>query len=170
MLEGDPPKLQTDGMNLAGGQATHPLPSVARVLQNVPLYPHGMMLLAWHARACGGPCCFAISVLLLTSGAELQQSRPAWWHPLGLIPCCQAGMAEHADLADLHRLETNDISATLHFLGVEAARAALVREVRAVFGAYGIAVDARHLSLIADFMTAQARHTSHKLNDDFLRE
>ena len=65
-------------------------------------------------------------------------------------------MADHADLADLHRLETNDISATLRFLGVEAARAALVREVRAVFGAYGIAVDARHLSLIADFMTSQA--------------
>ena len=82
----------------------------------------------------------------------------------------QAGMAEHADLADLHRLETNDISATLHFLGVEAARAALVREVRAVFGAYGIAVDARHLSLIADFMTAQARHTSHKLNDTCFRD
>ena len=65
-------------------------------------------------------------------------------------------MADHADLADLSKLETNDISATLQYLGVEAARAALGKEVRAVFGAYGIAVDARHLSLIADFMTAQA--------------
>jgi DNA-directed RNA polymerase I subunit RPA1 len=37
--------------------------------------------------------------------------------------------------------------------GVEAARACLVGEVRGVFGAYGIAVDARHLSLIADYMT-----------------
>ena len=41
-------------------------------------------------------------------------------------------------------------------LGVEAARATLVREVRAVFGAYGIAVDPRHLGLIADYMMHQA--------------
>jgi DNA-directed RNA polymerase I subunit RPA1 len=40
-----------------------------------------------------------------------------------------------------------------HAFGVEAARATLVKEVRAVFGAYGISVDARHLSLISDFMT-----------------
>ena len=40
-------------------------------------------------------------------------------------------------------------------LGVEAARATLVREVRAVFGAYGIAVDPRHLGLIADYMMHQ---------------
>lgn len=37
--------------------------------------------------------------------------------------------------------------------GVEAARATIVQEVRAVFGAYGIAVDPRHLNLIADYMT-----------------
>jgi DNA-directed RNA polymerase I subunit RPA1 len=37
--------------------------------------------------------------------------------------------------------------------GVEAARATVLAEVSAVFGAYGIAVDARHLSLIADAMT-----------------
>lgn len=48
---------------------------------------------------------------------------------------------------------SNDVWAVLNTYGVEAARNALVREVRAVFGAYGIAVDARHLSLIADYMT-----------------
>ena len=53
----------------------------------------------------------------------------------------------------MHRLTTNDVAAVLRFLGVEAARAALLTEVQAVFGAYGIAVDSRHLSLIADFMT-----------------
>ncbi len=46
-------------------------------------------------------------------------------------------------------------------LGVEAARATLVREVRAVFGAYGIAVDPRHLGLIADYMMHQARLVYH---------
>lgn len=39
--------------------------------------------------------------------------------------------------------------------GVEAARAAIMKEVRNVFGVYGIAVDLRHLGLIADYMTFQ---------------
>ena len=39
--------------------------------------------------------------------------------------------------------------------GVEAARATVMREVSAVFNAYGIGVDTRHLCLIADFMTHQ---------------
>lgn len=37
--------------------------------------------------------------------------------------------------------------------GVEAARNAIVWEIRNVFSVYGITVDYRHLSLIADFMT-----------------
>jgi len=37
--------------------------------------------------------------------------------------------------------------------GVEAARASIVKEIKAVFDVYGISVDFRHLSLIADFMT-----------------
>lgn len=41
----------------------------------------------------------------------------------------------------------------LQAYGVEACRSTIMREVRAVFGAYGIGVDPRHLSLIADFMT-----------------
>lgn len=37
--------------------------------------------------------------------------------------------------------------------GVEAARASIVAEITNVFGAYGIAVDPRHLGLVADHMT-----------------
>ena len=37
--------------------------------------------------------------------------------------------------------------------GVEAARQNIVNEVNGVFGVYGINVNPRHLSLIADFMT-----------------
>lgn len=37
--------------------------------------------------------------------------------------------------------------------GVEAARAAIAREIKTVFSVYGITVDPRHLSLIADYMT-----------------
>jgi DNA-directed RNA polymerase I subunit RPA1 len=38
---------------------------------------------------------------------------------------------------------------------VEAARQNIVSEITAVFGVYGITVDPRHLSLIADSMTFQ---------------
>jgi DNA-directed RNA polymerase I subunit RPA1 len=48
---------------------------------------------------------------------------------------------------------SNDIGAILDTYGVEAARAAIVREIIAVFGVYGINIDTRHLLLIADHMT-----------------
>lgn len=63
------------------------------------------------------------------------------------------GLWESADLIDVDKLTTNNPAAMLTTLGVEAARATVVKEVSSVFGAYGIAVDPRHLSLIADHMT-----------------
>ena len=63
------------------------------------------------------------------------------------------GVWAHSDLIDVDNITTNDVGSTLRMYGVEAARATLMREVRAVFGAYGIGVDPRHLGLIADFMT-----------------
>jgi len=57
------------------------------------------------------------------------------------------GTVDHA------RIYTNNISKVLEMYGVEAARSAVVREVQAVFGHYGIDVDHRHLALIADYMT-----------------
>lgn len=58
----------------------------------------------------------------------------------------------HDGLIDLNQMTTNDISAVLRTYGVEAARAAIVKEVAGVFGVYGISVDPRHLGLIADYM------------------
>ncbi|CAD6963715.1 unnamed protein product, partial [Tilletia controversa] len=52
------------------------------------------------------------------------------------------------------KLYTNDIGALLHTYGVEAARAAIVSEMKAIFDTYGIAVSMRHLYLIADYQTA----------------
>ncbi|KAJ1960439.1 hypothetical protein GGI12_003802, partial [Dipsacomyces acuminosporus] len=54
---------------------------------------------------------------------------------------------------DINRMYTNDIAAILRTYGVEAARSAIMREIGAVFGAYDIGVDKRHLSLVADYMT-----------------
>ncbi|KAF8423226.1 RNA polymerase Rpb1 [Tirmania nivea] len=54
---------------------------------------------------------------------------------------------------DPDSISTNDIAAMLRFYGVEAARATIVQEMKAVFGGHGISVDPRHLNLIADVMT-----------------
>jgi DNA-directed RNA polymerase I subunit RPA1 len=54
---------------------------------------------------------------------------------------------------DIDRISTNDIGRILDVYGVEAARANIVKEIRGVFGHYGIEVNHRHLSLIGDFMT-----------------
>ncbi|NBR47846.1 hypothetical protein EBU02_03175 [bacterium] len=50
-------------------------------------------------------------------------------------------------VVDINRLSSNDINAVLVHYGVEAARMCIVRELRAVFDAYGIGVDVRHLYL-----------------------
>ena len=54
---------------------------------------------------------------------------------------------------DHDKLASNDIWGVLCTYGVEAARNNIVDQIRSVFGAYGISVDPRHLSLIADYMT-----------------
>jgi len=60
---------------------------------------------------------------------------------------------EMSQLVDLRNITSNDIYAVLKFYGVEAARATIVSEIKSVFQVYGIRVDPRHLSLIADYMT-----------------
>lgn len=56
------------------------------------------------------------------------------------------------NLVNHRKIYTNDIRKILELYGVEAARASVVKEVRNVFGHYGIQVNHRHLSLIADYM------------------
>jgi len=56
-------------------------------------------------------------------------------------------------IADTTSIKSNDIWKILCTYGVEAARQSIVSEIVGVFGVYGINVNPRHLSLIADFMT-----------------
>ncbi|KAF4130790.1 RNA polymerase Rpb1 [Phytophthora infestans] len=58
-------------------------------------------------------------------------------------------------ILDVNNLATNDIYQVLQTYGVEAARASISKQIMEVFGVYGISVDPRHLSLLADYMTAQ---------------
>ncbi|TPP59341.1 DNA-directed RNA polymerase subunit [Fasciola gigantica] len=62
-------------------------------------------------------------------------------------------MMRYPDVFDLSRLYTNNICVMNQTYGIEAARAAIQKEVSSVFGHYGIYVNPRHLSLIADYMT-----------------
>lgn len=61
---------------------------------------------------------------------------------------------EMQDDLDVRNIISNDIHAMLTTYGVEAARATIIKEVMGVFGSYGISVNIRHLTLIADYMTA----------------
>ncbi|KEP54180.1 DNA-directed RNA polymerase [Rhizoctonia solani 123E] len=61
--------------------------------------------------------------------------------------------AASADVVDLDNITSNDIYAILCSYGVEMARMAILKEIESVFSVYKIAVDFRHLTLIADYMT-----------------
>ncbi|XP_006111690.2 DNA-directed RNA polymerase I subunit RPA1 [Pelodiscus sinensis] len=58
----------------------------------------------------------------------------------------------YADLLDLNRLYSNDIHAMAKTYGIEAALRVIEKEIKDVFAVYGIEVDPRHLSLVADYM------------------
>jgi DNA-directed RNA polymerase I subunit RPA1 len=62
-------------------------------------------------------------------------------------------------LVNHNAIKSNDIYRILMTFGVEAARASIVSEISGVFAVYGIDVNPRHLSLIADFMTRDGGYT-----------
>ncbi|KAM4804057.1 DNA-directed RNA polymerase I subunit RPA1 isoform X1 [Urocitellus parryii] len=59
---------------------------------------------------------------------------------------------KYAEVLDLRRLYSNDIHAMASAYGIEAALRVIEKEIKDVFAVYGIAVDPRHLSLVADYM------------------
>lgn len=65
------------------------------------------------------------------------------------------------ELVDLDKLYTSDIYAILQTYGVEACRTAIINEMAAVFGVYGIKVDYRHRTVIADYMVSLSLVSPH---------
>uniref|UniRef100_A0A803XWU7 DNA-directed RNA polymerase I subunit RPA1 n=1 Tax=Meleagris gallopavo TaxID=9103 RepID=A0A803XWU7_MELGA len=63
-----------------------------------------------------------------------------------------AELFRYADILDLNRLYSNDIHAMARNYGIESALRVLIKEIKDVFAVYGIVVDPRHLSLVADYM------------------
>uniref|UniRef100_A0A914YE60 DNA-directed RNA polymerase n=1 Tax=Panagrolaimus superbus TaxID=310955 RepID=A0A914YE60_9BILA len=60
---------------------------------------------------------------------------------------------KNADLLDINTIYSNDITLMLSTYGVEACHRSIVKEMNNVFGVYGIDVNPRHLTLVADYMT-----------------
>lgn len=60
---------------------------------------------------------------------------------------------EIVDELDLRHVYSNNIHVMLNTYGVEAARKSIILEIKNVFQNYGVEIDYRHLSLIADYMT-----------------
>lgn len=67
-------------------------------------------------------------------------------------------MWEEDSFLDINGITSNDVSAVLKTYGVEAARATIVNEINRVFETYAIAVNKRHLYLIADMMTREGTY------------
>ena len=56
------------------------------------------------------------------------------------------------DQVQLNEIKSNDVYAMRTSYGIEAARLTIIHEIQGIFAAYGIAVDSRHVELIADYM------------------
>merc|ERR1719431_1193898 len=59
---------------------------------------------------------------------------------------------------DINNLLVNNIHDMARYYGIESAYKTIINEVKNVFGVYGIDVDYRHLSLIADYMTVDGTY------------
>lgn len=62
-------------------------------------------------------------------------------------------MFKYDDLLHIDKLYSNDVHAIARTYGIEAANKVIIKEIQNVFNVYGITVDPRHLSLVADYMT-----------------
>ena len=61
-------------------------------------------------------------------------------------------------ILDIQKFSCNNIHSMAKYYGIEAASKTIIREIAGVFDVYGIEVDKRHLSLIADYMTFEGTY------------
>jgi DNA-directed RNA polymerase I subunit RPA1 len=89
----------------------------------------------------------------------VESASPAYAEATDEYYVAAGGMAMNALMlanpakVNFDRSTSNAVHSVLASLGVEAARVTLIAEVVRVFGAYGININERHLSLLADYMT-----------------
>lgn len=68
------------------------------------------------------------------------------------------GFYKYPKMFDLRRISTNDINAFRNQYGIEAAVMTMQREIDKVFKPYGIEIDKRHTSMIADYVTQEGQY------------
>uniref|UniRef100_A0A8C5LWB7 DNA-directed RNA polymerase subunit n=1 Tax=Leptobrachium leishanense TaxID=445787 RepID=A0A8C5LWB7_9ANUR len=68
-------------------------------------------------------------------------------------------MFKYSEILDLRRLYSNDIHAMANTYGIEAALRVVEKEIKDVFAVYGIEVDPRHISLVADYMCFEGTYS-----------
>ncbi|XP_056295891.1 DNA-directed RNA polymerase I subunit RPA1 [Pseudoliparis swirei] len=61
-------------------------------------------------------------------------------------------MFNYGDILDINRLYSNEVHAMAKTYGIEVGLKVIEKEIKNVFAVYGIEVDPRHLSLVADYM------------------
>uniref|UniRef100_A0A3Q2QBA7 DNA-directed RNA polymerase subunit n=1 Tax=Fundulus heteroclitus TaxID=8078 RepID=A0A3Q2QBA7_FUNHE len=59
---------------------------------------------------------------------------------------------KYSDILEINKLYSNEVHAMANTYGIEVALRVIEKEIKDVFAVYGIAVDPRHLSLVADYM------------------
>ena len=62
-------------------------------------------------------------------------------------------MWQYPQFVELNKMQANDLVAVLKTYGIEACNRTIIQEIANMFDHYGIEVDKRHLTLIADHMT-----------------
>ncbi|XP_030306303.1 DNA-directed RNA polymerase I subunit RPA1 isoform X2 [Calypte anna] len=90
-----------------------------------------------------------ITRCLLNESTNKQGEKELILHTEGIN---LAELFRYSDILDLNRLYSNDIHAMANNYGIESALRVIIKEIKDVFAVYGIEVDPRHLSLVADYM------------------
>ncbi|KAF1510595.1 DNA-directed RNA polymerase I subunit RPA1, partial [Eudyptula albosignata] len=90
-----------------------------------------------------------ITRCLLNESTNKQGEKELVLHTEGIN---LAELFRYSDILDLNRLYSNDIHAMAKNYGIESALRVIIKEIKDVFAVYGIVVDPRHLSLVADYM------------------
>ncbi|NWS67386.1 RPA1 polymerase, partial [Crotophaga sulcirostris] len=90
-----------------------------------------------------------ITRCLLNESTNKQGEKELILHTEGIN---LAELFRYSDILDLKRLYSNDIHAMAKTYGIETALRVIIKEIKDVFAVYGIVVDPRHLSLVADYM------------------
>ncbi|BFY99615.1 hypothetical protein BsWGS_02655 [Bradybaena similaris] len=74
-------------------------------------------------------------------------------------------MFKYPEILDLNKMYSNCIHTMAQTYGIEAANRVIIKEIQNVFGVYGITVDYRHLSLLADYMTCRGQYDAFNRRD-----